>query len=163
VPAPIADDLAACACDVARRFAAGSTMWCVAPRWAEHARHIAVEFVHPVIVGKRALPAVSVDAPDPIDALCANTVSGDILVVIGDATTASISPLLLRARARGLTTIWVGAGDRPAAGLADHVLWIDDVVSGAARHDGSIVQLYHLLWELTQVCFEYAGLHGPSS
>ena len=33
----------------------------VVPRaeWPEHARHVAVEFVHPVIVGKRALPAVA--------------------------------------------------------------------------------------------------------
>ena len=27
--------------------------------WPEHARHVAVEFVHPVIMGKRALPAVA--------------------------------------------------------------------------------------------------------
>ena len=65
----LADDLAACALDLTRRFAEGATMWCVAPLWAEHARHIAVEFVHPVIVGKRALPAVSIDAADPVGAL----------------------------------------------------------------------------------------------
>ena len=65
----LADDLAACALDLARRFAAGATMWCVAPLWPEHARHVAVEFVHPVIVGKRALPAVSIDAVDPVGAL----------------------------------------------------------------------------------------------
>ena len=54
---------------LARRFAAGATMWCLAPAWPEHARHVAVEFVHPVIVGKRALPAVSVVDPDPVAAL----------------------------------------------------------------------------------------------
>ena len=36
-------------------------MWCVAPDWPEHARHVAVEFVHPVIMGKRALPSVAID------------------------------------------------------------------------------------------------------
>ena len=30
--------------------------------------------------------------------------------------------------------------------------------AGAARHDGSVVRLYHLLWELTHVCFEHSGL-----
>jgi hypothetical protein len=58
-----AEDLAPAALALARRFAAGATMWCVAPQWPAHARHVAVEFVHPVIVGKRALPAVSVDGP----------------------------------------------------------------------------------------------------
>ena len=57
-------DLARCALTVARRFAAGATMWCLAPAWPEHARHLAVEFVHPVIVGTRALPAVSVEGAD---------------------------------------------------------------------------------------------------
>ena len=59
----LGDDLARAALGLARRFAAGATMWCLAPAWPEHARHVAVEFVHPVIVGKRALPAVSVDRP----------------------------------------------------------------------------------------------------
>ena len=154
----LADDLAACALDLARRFAAGATMWCVAPLWAEHARHVAVEFVHPVIVGKRALPAVSIDAADPVGALRAIATRGDVLVVIGDAATKAASPLLLRASAWGLTTVWIGAGERPPAGSADHVLWVDGVVAGAARHDGSVVRLYHLLWELTHVCFEHSGL-----
>ena len=48
-------DLALAALALARRFAAGATMWCLAPAWPEHARHVAVEFVHPVIMGKRAL------------------------------------------------------------------------------------------------------------
>ncbi len=53
-PGP-AEDLASAALSLARRFAAGATMWCVAPQWPAHARHVAVEFVHPVIVGKRVL------------------------------------------------------------------------------------------------------------
>jgi len=63
-----------------------------------------------------------------------------------------------RADVWGLTTVWVGAGrDRPEPGSADHVLWIDGE-AGAAAHDGSIVLRYHVLWELTHVCFEHAGL-----
>ena len=61
---PLADDLAVAALALARRFAAGATMWCASPRWPFHAQHVAVEFVHPVIVGKRALPAVHVSDTD---------------------------------------------------------------------------------------------------
>ena len=32
------ESLAAAALDLARRFAAGATMWCLAPEWPEHAR-----------------------------------------------------------------------------------------------------------------------------
>nr|MDQ3293690.1 hydrogenase assembly protein HupF [Actinomycetota bacterium] len=49
--------LATAALSLARRFAAGGTLWCWSPGSPEHARHVAVEFVHPVIVGTRALPA----------------------------------------------------------------------------------------------------------
>jgi hypothetical protein len=53
--------------------------------------------------------------------------------------------------------VWIGAGPRPAPGAAHHVLWLDDP-DGTAVHDGSLVLLYHLLWELTHVCFEHPGL-----
>ena len=58
------EDLAAAALSLARYFATGATMWCVSVPWPAHGRHVAVEFVHPVIVGKRALPAVHVEAGD---------------------------------------------------------------------------------------------------
>ena len=75
------DALAAAALLLARRFAAGATMWCVAPGAPEHARHVAVEFVHPVIVGKRALPAVAVAGPEPVAALRAAARAGDVVLV----------------------------------------------------------------------------------
>ena len=60
-----ASSLASTALALARRFAAGATLWCWAPGAPEHAQHVAVEFVHPVIMGKRALPAVAVATPRP--------------------------------------------------------------------------------------------------
>ena len=63
--AELAEDLAATAFTLAKRFAAGATMWSIAPSWEPHALHIAVEFVHPVIMGKRALPAVALDRTRP--------------------------------------------------------------------------------------------------
>ena len=119
-------DLASAALDLARRFAAGATMWCVAPRWTEHARHVAVEFVHPVIVGKRALPAVFVDAARS-DRRAADRV--------GRRGRAGVPRQRRRDRChrpaapcRGL-----GADDRldrrrprPPAGVAHHVVWADE-------------------------------------
>ena len=65
--AELATDLAETAFTLAKRFAAGATMWSIAPSWEPHALHIAVEFVHPVIMGKRALPAVALTGPDLVE------------------------------------------------------------------------------------------------
>ena len=78
------ESLAITALSLARGFAAGNTLWCVAPEWPEHARHVAVEFVHPVLVGKRALPAVSLDVADPVAALRTLVRAGDVVLVISD-------------------------------------------------------------------------------
>lgn len=151
-------DLAGAALAIARRFAQGATMWCLGPAWPEHARHVAVEFVHPVIMGKRALPAVAVTDDDPVSALRVAARSGDILCAVSDGESPSVRAAMQRARVWGLMTVWIGAGDeRPDPGLADHVLWVDANADGAA-HDGSIMLRYHLLWELTHVCFEHPGL-----
>lgn len=150
-------DLARAALALARRFAAGATMWCVAPSWPEHARHVAVEFVHPVIVGKRALPAVSVESPDSLAALRSVVRPGDVLLAVSAADSQPIIAAMRRAEAWGLTSLWIGAGNRPAPGAADHVLWVDDP-KGEAPFDGRIVLLYHVLWELTHVCFEHPSL-----
>jgi hypothetical protein len=71
--------------------------------------------------------------------------------------------LLRRAAAWGLTTVWIGAGTRPPPGSADHVIWADGSTAAAARHDGSVVRLYHVLWELTHVCLEHSGLLDPAA
>jgi len=155
--AGLGDDLAQAALALARRFAAGATMWCLAPGWPEHARHVAVEFVHPVIVGKRALPAVSVVDPDPVGALRATVRPGDVLVAVSAADDPVVTSAVRRAGAWGAMTVWIGSGARPPAGAADHVLWLDDKDDTAA-HDGRLVLLYHVLWELTHVCFEHPGL-----
>lgn len=160
-PVP-ADSLAATALSLARRFAAGATMWCVAPEWPAHGRHVAVEFVHPVIMGKRALPAVHVDGPDLTGSLRLLVRPGDILLVVGTATAESAS-LLRRADAWGLITIWLGAGPRPDGADAGHVVWNASADPGRAARSGDVVILYHLLWELTHVVFEHPGLLAEPS
>jgi hypothetical protein len=151
-------DVSTAALVLARRLAAGATMWCVAPGWPEHARHVAVEFVHPVIMGKRALPAVAVDAVDAASVLRASAEPGDVVVAIGPAGPSGVADLLVQARSRGLVTVWIGAGARPPGDVADHLLWVDGADPEIARHDGTISLCHHLLWELTHVCFEHPGL-----
>jgi hypothetical protein len=157
----VAGDLASAALVLARRLAAGATMWCVAPSTPHHARHLAVEFVHPVIVGKRALPAVAVGGGAEVATLRASVRTGDIVVAIGPGSDAAVVDTCRRAPAWGATTVWIGAGTRPTPGAADHVLWLDDAPSAA--HDGRFILLYHLLWELTHVCFEHPGALEPAA
>ncbi|MGV0685692.1 hydrogenase assembly protein HupF [Mycolicibacterium thermoresistibile] len=155
--ADLAADLAAAALTLARRFSAEATMWCLAPGWEPHAQHVAVEFVHPVIVGKRALPAVAVTGADPVGALRMSVRPGDIVLAVCGADHPDVRSAMLRAPAWGATTVWIGHGARPPAGAADHVLWLDDP-DPRIPATGGFVLLYHLLWELTHVCFEHPGL-----
>ena len=157
VGADLAADLAATAFTLAKRFAAGATMWSIAPGWEPHALHIAVEFIHPVIVGKRALPAVALTGPDVVDLVRVSARPGDIVVGVGGADNAEVRSVMRRSPAWGATTVWIGSGERPAAGSADHVLWLDDP-DPRVPATGGFVLFYHLLWELTHVCFEHPGL-----
>jgi hypothetical protein len=157
----IADDLARASLALARRFNAGATMWCASPNWPFHAHHVAVEFVHPVIVGKRALPAVTVPpAADMVASLRASVSPGDIVLVLADADDPRVLDTMRRGPAWGVETVWIGAGShRPPAGAADHVIWVDTDVALEASE--LFVRIYHLLWELTHVCFEHSGLLKP--
>lgn len=155
--AELAADLAGTSLTLARRFAAGATMWSIAPSWEPHAMHIAVEFVHPVIMGKRALPAVALTGPDLVDLVRVSVRPGDIVVAVSDASQPDVRSVMRRSPAWGATTIWIGNGPRPEPGLADQVLWLDDP-DPRVPATGGFVLFYHLLWELTHVCFEHSGL-----
>ena len=158
--AELAADLAAAAFMLAKRFAAGATMWSIAPSWEPHALHIAVEFVHPVIMGKRALPAVALTGPNLVDLVRVSVRPGDIVIGVGATADPELRSVMRRSPAWGATTIWIGSGERPAPGAADHVLWLDDP-DPRVPATGGFVLFYHLLWELTHVCFEHSGLLKP--
>src|ERR1700722_252986 len=158
--AELATDLAAAAFTLAKRFAAGATMWSIAPSWEPHALHIAVEFVHPVIMGKRALPAVALTGAALVDQVRISVQPGDIVVAVASAHNTQVRSVMRRSPAWGATTIWIGSGERPESGMADHVLWLDDP-DPRVPATGGFVLFYHLLWELTHVCFEHSGLLKP--
>lgn len=159
LPGTLPQDLAAASLALARWFAQGATLWCVAPSWPQHASHVAVEFVHPVVVGARALPAVALGTEDIAAGLRTNARPGDVLLVAAPAADRVAADLTRRAPAWGVHVIWLGCGPLPASGAADHVLWLPE--EPAAPYDGRLVLLYHLLWELTHVCFEHPGLLTP--
>ncbi|ULE32962.1 HypC/HybG/HupF family hydrogenase formation chaperone [Mycobacterium sp. IDR2000157661] len=162
VDAELSADVAAAALDLARRFHDGATLWVVSPQWEPHAHHVAVEFVHPVVMGKRALPSVALVGPDPVAQARVASQPGDILIAVASADEPAVLDGMRRAPAWGVMTVWIGSGPRPEAGAAHHILWIDsgDPMVPAT---GSFVLIYHLLWELTHVCFEHPGLLKPAT
>jgi hypothetical protein len=162
VDTELSADLAAAALDLARRFHAGATLWVISPQWEPHAHHVAVEFVHPVIVGKRALPSVALVEPDPVAQARVASQPGDVLIAVASADEPAVLDAMRRAQAWGVLTLWIGSGPRPHAGAANHILWIDsdDPMVPAT---GTFVLMYHLLWELTHVCFEHPGLLKPDT
>ncbi len=157
----LSDDLASASLALARKFHAGATLWVISPQWEPHAHHVAVEFVHPVIMGKRALPAVALVDPDPVAQARVATRAGDVIIAVASADDRQVQDVMRRAPAWGAHTIWIGFGPRPTAGSADHVLWVesDDPMIPAT---GRFVLMYHLLWELTHVCFEHPGVLSES-
>ena len=162
IDADLSADLAAAALDMARRFHNGATLWVISPQWEPHAHHVAVEFVHPVIMGKRALPSVALVDPDPVAQARVASRPGDLLIAVASANEPAVIDAMHRAQAWGVVTLWIGSGPRPQAGAANHILWIDsdDPMVPAT---GTFVLLYHLLWELTHVCFEHPGLMKPDA
>ena len=142
------------------------------------AQHVAVEFVHPVIVGKRALPAISLTtdvatltgiaeragvAAIFADQLRYLAVPADIaLGISADGDNDSVLAGLAAARRLGLLTIALVGGDGGRIArtqAADHVL-------AAASDDPRVIKemhvtTYHILWELVHVFFEQPGVLDP--
>jgi D-sedoheptulose 7-phosphate isomerase len=137
---------------MAERFARGGRLVAFGrtPAARSDVRHIAVEFVHPVIVGKRALPAVGLAAEGgPLERQVELTAEpDDIAIAFGDHAEVGAGTAL--ARERGCLTIAfapVGAEwefEPPAA-------------DPSVRQE-LVETLYHVLWELVHVFFEHRGL-----
>jgi len=140
---------------MARRFADGGRLLVFGDGSAESdVRHVSVEFVHPVIVGKRALPALALEG-DPASRLEALGRPADIALGIssGRETETTVKGLVA-ARERGLLTVALGGADggKLHAAGPDHlfVVPVDDPLVVQEIHE----TLYHVLWELVHVFFE---------
>lgn len=117
---------------------------------ASDAQHVAVEFVHPVIVGKRALPAVWVQdvAASPCDI---------VMALATDAVPPLITAALTAARERGALTILITGGVPRAEPAADCHFRIADANPLVVQEVSET--LYHVLWELVHVFFETDDAH----
>jgi D-sedoheptulose 7-phosphate isomerase len=140
--------------EMSRRFLAGGRLLafgCGAA--ATDAQHISVEFVHPVIVGKRALPAL--DVGPEFEARLPIIVRPEDMVV-GFSYPSAVSPpgekaaverALHAARERGaLTFALAGEAGDYAFALPDEDLFVCQEVFEV---------LYHMLWETVHVYFEH--------
>ncbi len=160
---------------MARRFHQGGRLLAFGNgAWATDAQHVSVEFVHPVIVGKRALPALALTNDSA-------TLSG--LMAGGDAAMPFVRQLrvlarpqdmamgfsqdghdvnvvaaLNTARQMGLLTLALAGGD---GGLLKQteidfcfVVRSQDPLVTQETHE----TLYHVLWELVHIFFEHEGL-----
>jgi D-sedoheptulose 7-phosphate isomerase len=146
------------------------------------AQHVAVEFVHPVIVGKRALPAISLTTDVAtvtgiaeragVDAIFAHQIRfladpADIALGIDpDGRTASVLAGLEAARELGLLTVALTGGAVQSGGSPIATSKAVDHLLVAASADPRVVKethvtAYHVLWELVHVFFEQPGVLGP--
>jgi D-sedoheptulose 7-phosphate isomerase len=142
---------------MAERFARGGRLIAFgrSPSARSDARHVAVEFVHPVIVGKRALPALGFageggDLASQVDLIAR---ADDIAIAFGvgeDADAGQAVRAIALARARGCLTIAFSPSEAEYRFVPP-------------TQDPFIAQelvetLYHVLWELVHVFFDHRGL-----
>jgi D-sedoheptulose 7-phosphate isomerase len=131
---------------MAERFARGGRLLAFGVSRADRSdvRHVAVEFVHPVIVGKRALPAIGLE----LGAVGLLAEPDDVAIAFGSGP--ELTAAVATARERGCLTIAFAAAGaewelRPPAE--------DPFVAQELAET-----LYHVLWELVHVFFEHRGL-----
>ncbi|GCE12795.1 D-sedoheptulose-7-phosphate isomerase [Tengunoibacter tsumagoiensis] len=160
---------------MARRFHRGGRLLAFGNgSWATDAQHVAVEFVHPVIVGKRALPALALtnDSATMSSFMGSGEAEASFARQIGalarpqdiamgfsaDGKSANVRAGLLAAEKLGLLTLALTGGDGGQM-RQDQPAFCFVVPT----HDPFVIQethetLYHILWELVHVFFEHEGL-----
>jgi D-sedoheptulose 7-phosphate isomerase len=175
-----APDVARACRDMAQRFHDGGRLLVFGTgSGATDAEHIAVEFVHPVIVGKRALPAISLASDAATVTGIAGShgsaaVFGHQVLAIGrpgdialglsdDGDSAAVRRGLEAAHHVGMLTVALVGGSGGVVtmdGLADHCF----VAASSDPHivKESNVTTYHVLWELVHVFFDTPGVEAPA-
>jgi D-sedoheptulose 7-phosphate isomerase len=137
---------------MAERFARGGRLVAFGdgPVARSDARHVAVEFVHPVIVGKRALPALALTAEGgPVAGQIALLVEPpDIALAFG--VHPETAAALRLARERGCLTLAASSAG------AEWELVPEEQDPLIAQE--LVETLYHMLWELVHVFLEHPGL-----
>jgi D-sedoheptulose 7-phosphate isomerase len=142
------------------------------------AQHVAVEFVHPVIVGKRALPAISLTSDvatvtgiaerDGVAGIFAHQLRflaepADIaLGICCDGSSPAVLAGLRTAHELGMLTIALVGGAGGAIAASPAVTHLLATTSADRRLVKEMhVTTYHVLWELVHVFFEQPGVLSP--
>jgi D-sedoheptulose 7-phosphate isomerase len=173
------DGILAASLALARAFHHGNKLLvCGNGGSATDAQHVAVEFIHPITVGRRALPAICLNNDMAMVTAVANDVSfvdvfvrqiialgnpGDMLIAL---STSGNSENLLHAfktaRKSGLMTVGF-AGDEGGKmqamkdeGLIDFCFTVP--TSSIHRIQESHVTLYHILWDMVHEFLQHHSL-----
>ncbi|HVB74931.1 MAG TPA: SIS domain-containing protein [Ktedonobacteraceae bacterium] len=169
-----AEQIAQACWSMARRFHQGGRLLAFGNgASATDAQHVAVEFVHPVIVGKRALPALALtndsatlssqnegDADTPfVRQVKVLARSQDIAMGFSlDGYSANVVAALETAKRMGLLTLGLAGGTGGLMKMIDldfcFIVHTNDPLVIQETHE----TLYHILWELVHIFFEHEGL-----
>lgn len=174
-----ADAVAAACRATAERFHRGGTLVVFGDGAAStDAQHVSVEFVHPVITGKRALPAISLTADIATVTGIANSVgfeeifayqlrclAGPADIALGlspDGNCGNVLRGLSAARDLGMLTIALVGGDGgriTSEAAAEHILVANSSDPRVIKEVH--VSTYHILWELVHVFLEQPASIAP--
>ncbi len=140
--------LAAASREMAERFLRGGRLLAFGRGpYASDAQHVAVEFVHPVIVGKRALPALDLSAAFETW-LPALVRPDDIVMGFGPPEgDEAVTRVLRHAAERGAQTFALPGSEGSYA--------VASPSADSFVHQEMIEVLYHTLWETVHVFFEH--------
>lgn len=139
---------------MAGRFRAGGRLLAAGrgPAAAD-AAHVVVEFVHPVIVGTRALPALALPDGGSAESVALFGGPGDILLALSpDGEGDDLADALRVASECGALTVALLGGDGGGAARVpglDHVIVVRSEDPRVTRE--AHVSCYHVLWELVHV------------
>ncbi|MEM9189397.1 MAG: SIS domain-containing protein [Myxococcota bacterium] len=144
------------------------------------AAHIAVEFNHPITVGRPSLPAIHLGADLPMLTAVGNDVGFDAIfrrqlishgrkgdALIGLSTSGNSENLLSafeEAKRRGLTTLAFSGGDggkMKSASTIDHCLVVE--TGSVHRVQESHLAAYHILWDLVHTVLHDSDSSGDPS
>ncbi len=152
-----ASDIDRAASGIAARLRSGATLHPVGTDIAAiDAAHVTVEFIHPVIVGKRAVPALTLP-PEQVGLAS----PGAVVLGLRSADDHATGRALDVARGRGCLTVdlRVRSSGQDASSSAEHVIDLvaDDPLIGRELQ----VTCYHVLWEMVHEYLD-ASNHGST-
>ena len=173
------DTILAASLAVAKAFHRGSKMLvCGNGGSATDAEHVAVEFMHPVVVGRRALPAICLTNDTAMVTAVANDVGfadvfsrqvialgreGDVLLGISTSGSSdNLTRAFETARRMKLVTIGFAGNDggrmaeMRASGSLDFCLTVP--ASSIHRIQETHVALYHIMWDMVHTYLHHRSL-----